>query len=590
MSSSVQVSVVSLPRLRKPTTESFDTDPKRVREWVASLPMANLGQAAKLVFEALVEVNRLETGVDERFLFLEAIRDPVRTLSEALEGRFVDQTYPLPRREQKVAALTRAFQEGLALGYKLVVQQLLDSQPSFRRLFQSSQMCTSLHRALRHMGQVLLHCYQVYAPYPENTWREVHHLYQVAADIRCVSRQIRDEHYSLIDESTAGDAYKQVLLLALAGPYRLRPGEVLTVYTALERLASHCALAPIGDHSDHPQGLFAIQVDSDQQPDYLQLRSGQNQGMAWVLDTTSLGSVLRSQLARLQHSEHPHVKPPADLPESMSGELLHQLMSSWGMMTERQFERAPRQARAEVALGVAGAHRALGGPPRRDTYQDDEDEEEDEKRARARPRLQETHDVTLEGNAGSHWATSTLTQRELATFSCRVLDQSAGGFRLEWRGDNRVRLKIGNLIAVRVTEDGSPTSSDWSLGLIRWMRAKSADILEFGVQSLAATAEPVLLRVSGAEGRCGDFVEAFLVPAVHTWKRSESLLVPGFLEHFFRPKVIVSRLGRETGYRLTRLIESTGVVALFEYVADQGSVPEPAEAGGPGLERVWDLL
>jgi len=109
--------------------------PKGLRDWVGALPMANLGQAAKRVFEALTQVNRLQIAADERFAFLETVRKPVRVPSDALEERLVNQTFPLPRREQKIAALVRAFQEGLALGYKEVVQGLLDAQPVYRRLF-----------------------------------------------------------------------------------------------------------------------------------------------------------------------------------------------------------------------------------------------------------------------------------------------------------------------------------------------------------------------------------------------------------------------------------------------------------------------
>jgi hypothetical protein len=66
MSASLQAFVVPLPRRRRPGAGSFDTDPKRVREWVDALPVANLGQAAKKVFEGLTEVNRLEVRADER--------------------------------------------------------------------------------------------------------------------------------------------------------------------------------------------------------------------------------------------------------------------------------------------------------------------------------------------------------------------------------------------------------------------------------------------------------------------------------------------------------------------------------------------
>ena len=494
------ISVIPLPPRARPTERSFDTDPKRVQAWVGQLPMANLGHAVKAVFHALIEVNRLDIAPGTRLQFMEAVRDPVRSLSEAMERQLVDQTFPLPKREHQIAVLARELQEEMALGYKLVLQGLLGERSGHRRLFRNTQLCVPLHRALRYMGRILLHCYQIYAPYPENTWREIHHLYQLAEDMQCVNRPIVDPHYNLIEKNTTEEAYKQVLLLALASPYRLRPGEAVVVYTALEQLSSHCRLSPIADRSSQPQGLFAVQLDSDQQPNHLQLHSGHNQRMAWVLDTTALGALLRRQLTRLQHSDQQPMKRPVDLPRDMNIALLQRLMQSWGMMAERRFDRFPRDGYAEMVLGLGGAHRALGGPPRADPVLESDEEDQ------PRPSLE--HDVTLDAHLGAVWASTTRVQPDFESYRCRILDASPGGFRLEWHGDNRVKLKIGNLIAVRQTgeQGGAP---GWSLGLIRWMRVAAGDAVELGVQSCAGAAEPVLMRVCSAEGRCGDFVEGF---------------------------------------------------------------------------------
>jgi hypothetical protein len=577
-------SVVPFPPRNKPTAESFDTSAKAVQAWVAQLPMANLGQAAKTVFHALSEVNRLEIAPDARFHFMETIRDPVRTISEGLEKQFVSQTFPLATREQKIAALAREFQEEMALGYNIVVQALLNEHPGYRLVFHNAQLCVPVHRALRHMGQILLHCYQVYAPYPENTWREVHRLYRLAADIRCVNRPITDSHYTLIDKNTSEDAYKQVLLLALAAPYRLRPGEVATVHTALEQLSPHCRLSPVADRSSQPQGLFAVYLDSDQQPNYLQVNPGHHEALAWVLDTTPLGALLRRQLARLEHKDHDHGIAPGDLPREMSVDLLKRLMQSWGMMAERRFARTPGDGQAEVVLGISGAYRALGGLSQPDTASETDTH-------RQRPRLGHD-DVTLEGHTSALWASTSPPRMELDAYTCHILDLSRGGYRLEWRGNDRVKLKIGNLIAIR-SKGEQAISGGWALGLIRWLRSTNAEVLEFGVQLLASSAEPVLLRVCAADGRCGDFVEGFLVAAASELDQPAALLAPGFLEHLFKPAVVVSHGGQQETCRLTRVLESTGTAALFEYVVEKrgpASTPPREPGQTPGFDAIWDIL
>ncbi len=268
----------------------------------------------------------------------------------------------------------------------------------------------------------------------------------------------------------------------------------------------------------------------------------------------------------------------------MNVDLLQRLMQSWGMMAERRFERSLRDGYVEIVLGLRDAHQALGGPPRTDPAPEHDEEQ---------PGFSLEHDVTLEARVGAAWASTTQLHVDFEAYRCRVLDASSGGFRLEWRGNNRVKLKIGNLIAVRETGERAEASG-WSLGLIRWMRAKHGDTVEFGIQSCASAAEPVLMRVCSAEGRCGDFVEGFLVPEAPELSRAAALIAPGFLEHLFRPKILISRRGREETCRLTRMLESTGVAALFEYVVEKRSGPVSTPGGTPaqdaGFDGLWENI
>jgi len=579
MDDPVKISVLPLPQRKPPSVGSFDTRPATVKRWVDALPMASLKQSARQIYETLKEVNGLDIAPRERFAFLEQLRAPVAHISEELESRYIEAAFPLPTLEYRIASLNQKYQEVMATGYKLVLQDLLDPPPSpLRRLAQRGLVCTAVHRALRYMGQILLRCYQIYAPYPENTWREIHHLFEVASALDCVYRKIADAQYATIQRSIAEEAYKQILLFALASPYQLRPGECTSVYRALERWASCCRLSRISEADHELQGLFGIQPDTDQQPTYLELKSHHAGQTTWVLDTAELGAVLRERAARLRNGTADSSEPP----QGLSTDLLERLMHSWGIMTERSTDRIRQEGQMEVVLGFTATHRALTAPNR----------QSDDLGAAAHEL-----ELTLEDDSGAHWAAAAhhhqYRDHQTESFLCVIRDETPGGLRLQWHGDSRLKLSVGNLIGLRAP---SPPEGDreWTLGVVRWLRATQTDAIQFGVQRLPGRPEPVQVQPLVAGQGSGRPVQGFRLLEPPASENPSSLLAPGFLEHFDdHPEVLILSRDTEQELKLTRLIESTGILARFEYEP----ITEPAPRASPAsleqetsFENLSDLL
>ena len=100
--------------------------PRKLREWVDGLPMMNVGETSRQVFQTLQELTRLQVDAPERLELLEILRPTVHAVCNALAKHYLNQSVMLPERATKVATLAQAMQSHLATGYKSVVVVSLD--------------------------------------------------------------------------------------------------------------------------------------------------------------------------------------------------------------------------------------------------------------------------------------------------------------------------------------------------------------------------------------------------------------------------------------------------------------------------------
>ncbi len=109
-------------QLRVPTpsreTLSFcEASPRALRDWLAGLPKANLGETARQLYQALTELNQLRVSSELRLQLLELLRPDVHFVCSHLERHYLNQPIVLSERPRKVAGLCQALQNHLAAGY-----------------------------------------------------------------------------------------------------------------------------------------------------------------------------------------------------------------------------------------------------------------------------------------------------------------------------------------------------------------------------------------------------------------------------------------------------------------------------------------
>lgn len=543
--------------------------------------MAHSGETARLLFAALTEVNGLRLSPSKRFKFLELVRKPVALSTGTLERHYMGKPFPLAARDRQVAELSREFQGLMAQGYKIMLKDI-GSRTVVPLGMRRRVFATAVHRAIRYLSRTLLKSYQLYSPYPDNVWRELHRLYRLAVSHHIQDWRVADDENKLVRETSVGDAYKQILLLAISSPYRLRQGDVGRVYGALERWASYCQLNPIDAWQQDGQGQFGVPADIDDQPKYLDLNKDHPVGVEWVLDTTALGRRLREQFTHLTSSESDEASVrAANIPPDMSPQLMGRVMQSWGMMLKRGYSRVETDGddAVEVALGLSAINHFVGGEAAQTEGGADAWQGETE----------------LADDSPLPWAAGTRRNVDYKTLRCQVKDEGPGGYRLQWSGETSAQAQVGVLVGIRRC-DATVKDGPWGIGVIRWMRATKEDQMEVGLQMLAPAAEAARIHACNVKGPCGERVFGLLLPAIPAAKASDSIVGPVFLTNFEVAMVHAGAANRKV--RFTRLVENTGAFARFEFEilarseAEQGELRRRQEddVDEPGYESIWSSI
>lgn len=564
-------------RHQPPTGQSFDTRPAQVEQWIRELPLANPGECSRRLYEALNETNALDIPADQRLHMLELLCVPVRNVAAALKKHFVGQSFPLTEKARQIVALSQVLMTQMARGYHIVAEADGDKR----------QKLTACHRALSYLGQALLYAYQVYAPYPAGVWLQIHGLYRQAEAAGLHQTAVKADDTGNPCAGTIENAYKRILLLALACPYRLRPGEAEQIYRWLCDWSQHATLSGFAK-TQNQNSLFVTNLASDDPPTYLVLRDTQySQDDCRLLNAARLADTIRetlgqgrNDLSKAAHAVNDHV--------------LRRLMLAWGVMPKRRFSRSQKHATAMVAMGLSSAHYFISGEVAFDARGSEsagmlfggparfEASEISDRRAQsqdvwtiggARP-LHESHPHSrdsqyIEFTGSSDAVTAAARTPEKAaspgpayqTREWKMINVSAGGYRLLWDSGENSQAQVGELLGLQESSD--PDSFHLSLGVVRWMKANSERGLELGVEMLSPGAVAVGTRIHKAKGG-SEYMRSLLLPAIKTIGQPATLLTPA-LPYHVGDVVTVTSHGKEARVELVKLVENTGTFAQFQF-------------------------
>ena len=599
-----------VPNRTAPKSGCFDSSPVSVKGWIGRLPMANIGETSKLLYEALIDLNHQDIPAQQRFKTLELLHKPVNYVTENMKKHFIGQTLPLSATTLKIAHLSREMTHAFATGYKvLVMEQIAGVGRKDKKL-----LITATHRSIKLLSLVLLRTYQVYEPYPDSVWLEIHSLYRYAEDNHLHKSKVADDTAPQQDPSSITDAYKQVLLLALACPYRLRHSEAEEIYHALEEWAHYSELQAVGANDEDT--LFAVNLDSDQPPSYLVLRDrAEIRNTRRLLNTRKLAHRVRKALAEKRESG-------SSGKQQMRTNTLRQLMLAWGVMPKRRSSRVKEHSQIIAAMGLSTIHYFVSGEVAFNNAslapacQPDQGAGAGIPRFQDRARFQAKMLGGQEGKLPDVWEMNyriegqdgpSNTEMAVALAatggmgidinhcaqSWKMVNVSAGGYCLLWDNPETTRAQVGELMGIR--EQSDPDTFHWRLGVIRWLKVAEKRGLELGVQMLSPGAVAIAARLDKKiRANNEDHTRGLLLPKITSIQQSSTLLLPS--PPFKVGHTIIANChGKDLRMKLTKLFENTGSFAQFQFQS-LGEIEQITSHKTPPTPRprdfddIWDLL
>lgn len=466
---------LSLPGTDAVLQQKVETRPKAVAEWIDGLPFANPAQAAQQLLMGLYALNRHALDEDDRTALLALYRPAVARVAAALEAHIADAGLPPAQQQRQAGALLRELVIELCTGYRHVLQALAN-----RRLVRASgkRVAEAAARALQATYDILFACALTRVPPPAGLWRETHQIFAYAS-ASGVAELGGD------DVPTPSTAYCRAVLLARADPPHMNHAELMHTRLYLEKYARRAVLTPSPVHGHIG---FSVPIQGDVAPS--PVASGPASEKLW-LDTDVLCKHLEAVALHLRTGDTPN---RIRLPEGMQSEttelLCAKLIKQWGAGPQRAFRRhTPPEKTVMAVAGLASIHHLLNpGPP---------PPTED-----GPPTAMPVPPVPVRWN---------------------VLNDSAAGLALTGTPEMPVTLRVGDPIALEETP-----GSDWSLGVVRWLRMRDGQQVEFGIERLSPRVEAVWVRP--LRGHRATMAETGLfVPGVAALKQADRLMLPRHL-------------------------------------------------------------
>lgn len=592
--------LVPLPEITRHKHSLFELDGDAAAKWLDALPMANLGETTKQLYQALTELSHVRCKPKDRLDILEKMRPRVHTITKGLAQHYLNKPIVLPDKAEKVVLLADTLNSQLALGY---CQSFVGLESESRLIRPKESMATCLHRALSEYSQVLLRTYQLYRTPPHHFWLHNHHLYRSAQLQKLTTHKVSDK---ILGSGTVQQAYLRTLLLACSRCHQLPQPHIEQVYNGLRYWSNLVEIR--GNRLE--SCTFLLDPDHDAAPTYRQLTQ-QAPSPDWLgIDTNGLTE------SDIVNANQPGAKTKLEL--NLPKATLMQLSNAWHAPTTRSSQRVERDDTALITLGLNATHYYCANLASFDQFQIDSDD------AQLQPdpfSERHHHDVWSDGASDDTRETDhagavsfglnpnqpdepveaidySLTQtpgdnsrrnadREYSYLRAQILDSSAGGFRIEWPLEQGVRIRTGEVIGIK-TED----FDDWRIAVVRWIRGDEQH--QMGVEVLATSAIPYSARLMQSGLPASDYQRAIVLPG-DGQDDSPRVLLANIASFAEGQTIELIRPGHAQRARLLTSIESSGSYKLFGYKDAVKNAPPKAVVGEPEknegeFNNLWEIL
>ena len=512
---------ISAPDIQQSRLSFCDGSLSSFEAWSKKLPMANVGAAAKLLYQASRELNHTRIDAVLRYKMLEIIRGQIYSICELLSKRFLNQSVVLNDNDLKVVMLAQTLQNQLATGYKRIILDIVDIPLKKNESPKLLTFC--VHRAICDLSQTILRAFQLYSQSPKNAWLELHQLYALAENKQLNQYDVKDSQSKFKANSTIFDTYVRTLLLGSSKPNQLRQTEQANLYAATELWSNLVKLSTVKDS----QAQFIFVQDNDSTPVYRSLLKSIPSGPVRTFHPGALVQALQKHI----NKEGGIITIPRNITEPLLNHLLH----AWGGMKERSFRRTQNSGDIQVAIGLVSSHFFCA----RDKSFPFLLKQWNVELAENQPKKTSTDVWDHSFDAGNNFTpdSENIAFDSIAFISKNADDEedtgpkgkeltaqientSPGGYGILLETPPST-VQTGELVVIR-----EPRINTWALGSIRWIRTRHNQPAQLGIELLAPKAEAVAVRMLNKTGENGEYLRGIRLPALPAVAQEETLILP----------------------------------------------------------------
>lgn len=577
-----------LPARSAGSRSSFLANSKQVEIWISDLPFANLGETSRQVFTKLMEFNRLEIPNNTRLKIAELFQQPVEYVTTNLRKYYLDLPLPLSEKNRKIAALNRELQSELAISYQIITQNIIAGRPG---ILERKMLVTCIFRTINALLAVIYHSVLVYDAYPEGVWRLIHRLYAYSVHNKLHNIHVKNGKKSRRN-SSINEVYKQLLIFAVSSPSSYRQSDIQQIFNALPRWSQFANLTLADRSPSYFSGMFITQLNTDLPPIYKKLWRKNITSPYILLNTNDLVLYLQEhyETEEIGENEYSHTSS-----SPLSKALVKKLINVFNVVQHRRFSRTRLNFELQVATGLTILHTLLSAPSKSEKAMMHQPystpawiNNQFHNGGVTHPRqLFNEHDLTLcdyddpmqqqpmqqASILSSHLsrtiikATPTPDWVKQAqeswnkTFACKTINESAGGYCIDWGLDNAPKIKIGEIVGFR----SELASDQYCIGVVRWMQKSCSNSLHIGVEIFSPSGKAVVTKYASEASPLAHEYKGILLPELTTSGQTASLIVP--ITSFKLGDIIWMEEGTmKQQVRLTQIVESTGAFARFQFV------------------------